>query len=448
MQDADRRTRLLLLGGITALALVLRLAGLGDRLSDAEGYTWLVVSAPDAGAFLDRLAAYENTPPLFYALTALLPAGDEAWLRVFAVLPAVATVPVVYALVRGSLGTRAGLLAALLLAIAPYHVSYSNYARGFMLAGLGLALALWAVVRLAEGRSQRWWWLYLGGAVLALWSEYDAALYLAGLVAALLVRLRGSGPRSCTRVVLLGALPLLALLPWIGQIDRALDATDVTKISPTYPDPGLVSFRDLSTALALGEHGAGSGAARWLALVAILAVLGAAAWIAREKLVVRIAVIVAAVDLVLHGLAVVTGVEVFNQRYLTPLIPLAAIVLAAGLDALDRRWLTRAAVAACLLAAVAVFVQRADRELEPDPAPLQAAIDGANPRVVLTNSGVVAFYLRDHDVVVDRPFGLGDGRPCTTGCLVAEDDRAPGGLRTNAAFSAKSGPFAIATAGP
>ena len=125
--------RRLALLGIVALAVVVRLAGLGDRLSDAEGYSWLVASAPSVDAFFDRLAAYENTPPLFYALLAPLPHGDEAWLRLPALLPALACVPVAYCVVRPLLGTRVALLSALALAVAPFHVSYSNYSRGFML---------------------------------------------------------------------------------------------------------------------------------------------------------------------------------------------------------------------------------------------------------------------------------------------------------------------------
>src|SRR6185503_11295950 len=62
------RDRRMLLAGIVLLAVIVRLAGLGDRLSEDEGFSWLVASAPDPSAFLDRLAAYENTPPLFYLL--------------------------------------------------------------------------------------------------------------------------------------------------------------------------------------------------------------------------------------------------------------------------------------------------------------------------------------------------------------------------------------------
>jgi len=54
----DRRAAL---AGIVLLALAVRLAGIGDTLGADEGYSWLVASAPDADAFLERLAAYENT---------------------------------------------------------------------------------------------------------------------------------------------------------------------------------------------------------------------------------------------------------------------------------------------------------------------------------------------------------------------------------------------------
>src|SRR5215210_1568328 len=51
------RDRRAVLAGVVLLALVLRLAGIGDRLGEDEGYTWIVASAPDLGTFLDRLQA-------------------------------------------------------------------------------------------------------------------------------------------------------------------------------------------------------------------------------------------------------------------------------------------------------------------------------------------------------------------------------------------------------
>jgi hypothetical protein len=484
--DASAALRCTVLLGIVAVGVIVRLAGLGDRLSDAEGYSWLVASAPDAGSFFERLANYENTPPLFYALLAPLPHGDEAWLRVPALLPALACIPVAYCLVRPLLGTRVALLTALAVAVAPFHVSYSNYSRGFMLAALGLLLAAWAVARLAEGRRARWWWLYLAGATLALQSEYDALLFLAPLLA-----LPGLWRRfGWKRVVLLGALPLATLLPLAGEMLRGLDQLDVTKLTPPSAPLSPASLRDSLVSLFTGTHGlAGSAGVRAAQLALLLGALagsavllwrrpptdgaGAAAeadrgetrgpaWLVpldrrKGEIGVWLLAVAPAVAVVLHAVASIPGPEIFDSRYLVGLIPFACALLAAGIDALPWRWAVPAA-AVCLLAlAVAVFVQRYDRELHPDVAPAAELVRSAGAGTVLTNSPVVAFYLEetsvgsgiDAEVRLDRPFGLGNDEPtcvapsCPRPLAVVEDARLPGGVRAGPGAVTPVGPIAV-----
>src|SRR5688572_21642293 len=251
---ADRR---MLLAGIVLVAVVVRLAGMGDRLSEDEGFSWIVASAPSADAFLDRLAAYENTPPLFYLLLTPLPLDDEHWLRLPSFVASVLSVPVLYAATRPLIGTRGALLAALGLAVAPYAINWSNFSRGFMLANLGLLICVWAVVRLGDGANRRWWWVYAGGAVLAIYSEYDALLFLAALIAAF----AWLAPERRREILGFGALPVLALLPWLGEFARSLDALDETKAAPIYPSPSLSSLRDSVVPLFTGEHGASESAA-------------------------------------------------------------------------------------------------------------------------------------------------------------------------------------------
>src|SRR6185503_2799870 len=95
-------------------------------------------------------------------------------------------------------GGRAGLFAAVALTVAPFAVSYSDYARGFVLADLGLLIALGAAMR-------RNWWVYALGAAIALYAEYDSALFLLAVSFV-------AGWRAL--------LPIAMLLPWLPFIEN------------------------------------------------------------------------------------------------------------------------------------------------------------------------------------------------------------------------------------
>lgn len=442
----DRRT---LLAAIVVLAVVVRLAGVGDRLSEDEGFSWLVASAPDAGTFLDRLAAYENTPPLFYLLLAPLPLDDEHWLRLPSLVASVAAVPVLYLAVRPLLGTQAALLAALGLAVAPYAVNWANFSRGFMLANLGLVVALWAVVRLAGGATKRWWWVYAGGAIVAIYSEYDALLFLAALIASF----AWVAPGRRREVLAFGALPVIALAPWLGEFARSLDALDETKAAPIYPHPGPASLRDSVVPLFTGEHGSASSAVLRTAQFAMIAAALAAAVTLLARSGKRTALVLfggtALGTLALHALATLLGPDIFAQRYLTSLIPLAAALLAGAVVVFPWRHAAAATAALLLALAVAVFVQRHDRELEPDMAPVRALIERSGERAVLTNSARVAFYLRDLEPRLDRPLGFGAdeeeacGPRCPIPLAIVDDARAPAGVRDGPGRTFAFGPVHV-----
>jgi Dolichyl-phosphate-mannose-protein mannosyltransferase len=442
----DRRT---LLAGIVLLAVVVRLAGLGDRLSEDEGFSWLVASAPSVDVFLDRLAAYENTPPLFYALLAPLPLDDEVWLRLPSLLASVACVPVLYLAVKPLLGTRAALLSALGLAVAPYAVNWSNFSRGFMVANLGLLIALWAVVRLGGDGNRRWWWIYAGGAVLAMYSEYDALLFLAALIGTF----AWMTPGRRREILGLGVLPVVALIPWLGEFARSLDALDETKAAPIYPAPSLTSLRDSTVPLFAGEHGAADSAGlRTVEFLLIVAALGVALAVLRARSktdALKLLGLTALGTLALHAIAAPIGPDIFHQRYLTSLIPLAVALLAGGVAYAPWRWATPLAAVALVGLGVAVFAQRYDRELEPPTAPVRALIEQSGDRAVVTNSARVAFYLRDLDPRLDRPLGFGldaeaaCGPRCPVPLAIVDDARAPAGVRVGPGRTYGFGPLHV-----
>jgi hypothetical protein len=436
---SDARRWTLDAGAILLGALALRLVAIGNRLSPDEGYTWLVSSAHGAGSFLDRLAAFENTPPLYYLLASPLPDHGEAWLRLPSVLAGVGCVAALYWGVVELAGRRAALLSAAALAVAPYAVSYSDFARGFVLADLGLVVALAAAVR-------RRWWIYAVGAAVALYSEYDSALFLVALAGAV----AWSGIARRREALTRGLLPLLVLVPWIPEIVRGADAVGHTKVSPVYPGPSLDTLRDVVVRLTFGEHGtAHSAGLRWLQFAVVAAVLTVAAR-ALGRTAFRLLAGTALATLALHALAQMVGPDVFAPRYLTELVPLGAAVLGIAVSRLRMRAAMPAAAAVLVALAVAIVVQRAGHDAQPDVAAVGRIVaPSAAGRTVVTNSAVVAYYLRALHARLDRPFGLGDG--CAASCgrvLVVEDLRVANSPRPGSGPAHAFGPIYVRLSPP
>jgi Dolichyl-phosphate-mannose-protein mannosyltransferase len=374
-------------------ALALRLVAVGDTLSHDEGYTWLVASAGGPDAFFDRLGAYENTPPLYYLLTWPLPDAGVAWLRIVSVLAGVGCVAAVWWIVRALASERAVLIAAGALAVAPFAVSYSDYARGFVLADLGLLIALGAAIR-------RSWWLYTLGAAFALFTEYDSALFIVALAVAVGLERRTD--------VLKALAPLALALLWLPVISDS-----DTKVAPVYPNPSPASLRDTIVRLTFGEHGtANATSLRWLQFLLVAAVC---VWAFSKAP--RVIWATAAGTLVLHAITHWIGPDVFAPRYLTELIPLTAIAVGIAVAQSARQLQVAAAIGIAALG-VAVAVKRSGGNDEPDYKGVASLLATAAPgRTVLTNSAVVMYYMRDLHPHLDRPFGLGHG--LEAGCVAS-----------------------------
>jgi hypothetical protein len=405
-----------ILGVLLLGALVLRLVAVGDTLSHDEGYTWLVTSASGPDAFFDRLGAYENTPPLYYLLTWPLPDEGVAWLRIISVLAGAGCVAAVWWIARG----RAGLFAAAALAVAPFAVSYSDYARGFLVADLGLLIAVGAAMR-------RRWWLYVLGAAIALYAEYDSALFLVALAFAVGLDRRADALKALA--------PLLLLVVWIPFIEDG-----GTKVDPVYPNPSPGTLRDTLVRLTFGEHGTAHAVGlRWLQFALVVAV---AVWAFRKAP--RIIWLTAAGTLALHAITHWLGPDVFAPRYLTELIPLAAIAVGFAVAQMQRELQVAVAVGIAALA-VGVAVKRTGGNDEPDyKAIARVVVPAARGRTVLTNSAVVAYYMRGLHPHLDRPFGL--RAPCA-GCrppfLIVDDTRVANSPRPGPGSAHAFGPVYV-----
>lgn len=196
---------------IVAVAVAARVAGLGSGLTVDEAYSWLVASSGDVHLFLHRLAASENSPPLFYLAAGVMPGDSPPWLRAPAALPGVCLCLVTWRMLRPRLGAPAALLAALVVAVDPYLITYSDLARGFMLADLALLVTVWMVIALGERESTVKWVVFGLAATVSVYTEYSSAMCLVALV---LTAAWVGAPRPRTTVAL-ATVALVTLVPWI-----------------------------------------------------------------------------------------------------------------------------------------------------------------------------------------------------------------------------------------
>jgi hypothetical protein len=438
------------LAGVLALALAVRFAGIGSRLSIDDAYSWWVSSAPNASTFLHRLAASENTPPLIYLLLMLMPGSSPAWLRMPAAIPGALISVVVYFALAPRLGRRPALLTALAVAVSPYLITYSNLARGFMLADLALLCAVWALLSWHDQPARGKLVGLFAACAIAVWTEYASAIFILALLLADAV-IRAPRRRPPLLACVAGTLTLAA---WIPEIVRGQDQVGITKLAPQNSAPTLNAIRNMIVQVVFGEGGGTSSAAgRWLIIAVLVALAAGLAWLVRRgwsahderwRRTVALLAATAVLTVIGHALAAPIGIDVFTPRYLTVEIALVAALAVAALAELPWRWVTPA-VAVCLLAVGVVdFGKRLGGQFQPSLAPVRAAAVRLRARSVLTDTPVVLYYLPGS--VLDRPYNLGAGAEstCARPCLAVDDTRVDvGTLRPITGTPFYIGPFRL-----
>ena len=164
------------LGGIIALAAVLRFAGLGHNSLwfDEAFVVW--VGAHRWQDVLPLLSGHDFHPPLYYLLVKAwigVAGTGEAAVRVPSACLSVICVPLTYALARRVASEPVSLLSALLVAVSPFQIMAGQEARMYPLLGaLTLASTLALAVGVERGGALRW----AGYAVLAVLMVYTQYL--------------------------------------------------------------------------------------------------------------------------------------------------------------------------------------------------------------------------------------------------------------------------------
>jgi 4-amino-4-deoxy-L-arabinose transferase-like glycosyltransferase len=347
-----------LLLAILFLALALRLFGLTFHslwLDESVALKWARLPVAE---ILERTTTMREDahPPLSYlALHGWIRAfGDsEQSLRGHMAALGFLVVVLVYLLGKEIAGQRAGLIVALLAAISPYLIWYSQEVRMYGLLGTLSVAAVYCLWRgLREGRPI-WWALYLLAAVGGVYTSVIGALLIPFHALAILFY-----PARQRRWTLLGvaavALAGLSFLPLAALAWQASGVITTERVAPSL----LTLLTTTPVILLLRQVPVGW---QWLAVPgAALAIVG---WATTWRRSWRIGLIVLSYTIVPLGLIFALSLwrlPIFGQPYIIAAAPALLLAAALGVEALWRRRQAAGAAALLALCAVSLFAVRYD----------------------------------------------------------------------------------------
>jgi 4-amino-4-deoxy-L-arabinose transferase-like glycosyltransferase len=208
---------------LTAVAFALRLRGLNEGLYHDELITYAELHGRSFTGMLDAVAngaspgaPVENTPPLHFTLAWLTSKlGDPtATIRWPSIVLGAATVPVVYAAGRRTVGTAASLVGAGFIALSPFAVFYGIDARAYGALMFFAALSALVLLEAVDRRRTVWWVAYAASVAAVIYTHYTGAVVLATEVGWVLWTRR----ELWRPLALAYAAALAVYLPWLPHV--------------------------------------------------------------------------------------------------------------------------------------------------------------------------------------------------------------------------------------
>src|SRR4051794_165471 len=272
---SGRTATILVVSGITLVALVLRVAAFRGSFMGDELFTHEIATRPGLGGVLAGVRSdLEITPPLFFFVAwAFQKLGDPlVWLRVPSLLAGVATVPLIYVLGVRTVGRRAAIIGAALFALSPMATFYATEARAYSVMMLLVVLSTLALLRAMDTNDARWWVVLALLDAAAMYTHYTCVFVLVTQASwALFTR------RDLVRPLLVapGAAVLL-FLPWVPSLLDDQNAPPEKLIEKLHPFGVTNAWLDLRRLAAGGPFAALTRVPGTLALVLVgLAAVGA-----------------------------------------------------------------------------------------------------------------------------------------------------------------------------
>ncbi|MGI8439967.1 MAG: glycosyltransferase family 39 protein [Thermoleophilaceae bacterium] len=363
--------------GITILAAALRFPalGLGGYWGDEAFTVWIV--RMDFGGMLATVSQTESNPPLYYMLgwgwSKVFGTG-ELGLRSLSALVGTATVPVVYAAARTLVSGRAGVVAAVLVALSPVLLGFSGEARNYALVSFLGAACLLFFARALGDPSPRRLWAWALASILALATHYFALFLIAPAAAWLVVTTPRRRALAAPLAAIGAAGALLTPLAieqashsyagWIGGIalsDRLWQTVHLFAVGPESLEDPLTIL--IYTVLALGV---------WLLLTRASGPERRGGLLAAG-----LGLSVIAVPLALESV----GVNYFFYRNEVAAVPLLAVAVGAGFGARKAGWTGLAGATALGALSVAVLAWGLAAAPERPPADWRNAAKAVGPPV-------------------------------------------------------------------
>jgi mannosyltransferase len=210
---------------ILAIAAALRFSGLGRESLWLDEAISIQISHGSLAEIVHDTAEDVHPPLYYFMLHAWMSvAGDsERAARALSALFGVVTVAMVYLLAARLFDPVTGVVAALLIAVSPFHLAASQEARMYALLTLVSLCSMDRFVRLLEAPGRAAFVGYVVATTAMLYTHVYAA-FIAGAqtlaLAALLAAARPTYLRVWRRVLLAQATALILFLPWVERLFR------------------------------------------------------------------------------------------------------------------------------------------------------------------------------------------------------------------------------------
>jgi hypothetical protein len=204
---------------ITVVGLLVRLPSFGDSLFGDEVGAYWIVTGHGLGRVIYLMSGHspELNPPLWFifawASEKLFGASPQS-LKLVSLLAGTATIPLTYLLGRWTVGVRAGLVAAMVVALSPFLIFYSTEARPYALLVLLCLLSTLALLQALRTDGRGWWAAYAVFSCAAAYTHFTAVFLLVAQLAWAFV----TRPQARRPLVVANGAAAIGFLPWLPEL--------------------------------------------------------------------------------------------------------------------------------------------------------------------------------------------------------------------------------------